>query len=139
MLQCVWKCIWNFYCVIVSIYFYISYIYAILIPALCHFVNSSLQTGNLSGSSIFVIYSLGSSFIQGRDSSFQSSFCSFLIFGIDCCVYFLNHGLYFRFDCFVSCSSGLSYQDSFFCGFDISQFRAPPKLLYIPDKYAGNL
>lgn len=95
---------------------------------LFHLVYCKVETGNLSGSIIFMINALSGCLINRAGSSEQSSLSSFLIVSINCSVNLLYSGLNAGTDCFVTISSGLINKDSFLRRFDISQCFSPPLL-----------
>ena len=82
---------------------------ASFVSKLSDFVYCFSQTGNLSGSGVFMIYALGSSLVDNCGCVQQCSLCSFLVLCFDCNTNLLNSGLNRRFDCFVSFSLGLVY------------------------------
>ena len=89
------------------------------VSKLSDFVYCFSQTGNLSGSGVFMIYALGSSLVDNCGCVQQCSLCSFLVLCFDCNTNLLNSGLNRRFDCFVSFSLGLVYLNSLLCRFNI--------------------
>ena len=94
-----------------------SFVYNLL----CHFIASQVQTGNLSGRSILMIYAFAGRLINFGSGMEQSSFCSLFVVCGDCGVYFLNRCFYTGFDRFVAFHSGTVHKNSLFCGFDICQ------------------
>ena len=79
------------------------------VSKLSDFVYCFSQTGNLSGSGVFMIYALGSSLVDNCGCVQQCSLCSFLVLCFDCNTNLLNSGLNRRLDCLVSFSLGLVY------------------------------
>ena len=86
-------------------------IYKLRYPAflLSHSAYSFGQTGYFSGSSILVIYALGSSLVDLACSSNERSLCSSLVTGGNCSFNLLHISFYLRSDRFVSGSLCLSY------------------------------
>ena len=73
------------------------------------------QTGNLAGSGILVIHSLGSRLAHDRNRSLQAGLCGLSVLCSNCSIHFLNRSLNLRFDCLISCCSGLGNQNSLLC------------------------
>ena len=88
---------------------------------LCNAVDSLCQAGYFSGCVVLVIHTLGSSLVNGRSSSQQSSGSSLFILGSYSSVHFLHGSLHSRLDCLIALIPGLGHQNSLLRRLNISQ------------------
>ena len=88
---------------------------------LCQGVDSFGQAGNFSGCCILVINAFLGSFIDDRNSIYQSCISSSLILSSNCSFYFFDSSLNCRLSRFVALVSDLSNFDSLLSRFNISQ------------------
>ena len=89
-------------------------------------VYGKIQTGNLAGSVVLVVYTLAGRLVDGARSVQQRFLSGSLVTGLDRGINLLYRSLNTGTDCLVSLGSGPADKYPFLCRFDICQVPVPP-------------